>query len=148
MSDLARQAETPHKRLPAARAGRGCASWRSRAGLARPRTVVGVGTLKALLALGVLGLVPTFGYSLEGTRAVAFHMAVGQLFLTYASRHTWMRPLANPYLHAAVVGGVAIQFAAAFVPAISNLLGNAAPSRWNCGPSCLPAPLCHGGCLK
>jgi Ca2+-transporting ATPase len=91
------------------------------------RFVVGVGTLKALLALGVLGLIPTFGYSLEVTRAVAFHfMAVGQLFLTYPSRHTWMRPLANPYLHAAVVGGVAIQFAAASLPAVSNLLGNAA----------------------
>jgi Ca2+-transporting ATPase len=91
------------------------------------RFVVSVGTLKALLALGVLGLVPAFGYSLEVTRAVAFHfMAVGQLFLTYPSRHTWMRPLANPYLHAAVVGGAAIQFAAASLPAVSNLLGNAA----------------------
>jgi hypothetical protein len=37
-----------------------------------------------------------------------------------------MRPLANPYLHAAVVGGVAIQLAAASLPAVSNLLGNAA----------------------
>jgi Ca2+-transporting ATPase len=36
------------------------------------------------LALGLLGLDPTFGYSLEVTRAVEFHfMAVGQLFLTY-----------------------------------------------------------------
>jgi Ca2+-transporting ATPase len=91
------------------------------------RFVVSVGTMKALLGLGILGLVPTFGYSLEVTRAVAFHfMAVGQLFLTYPSRHTWMRPLANPYLHAAVIGGVAIQFAAASVPVVSNLLGNAA----------------------
>jgi Ca2+-transporting ATPase len=91
------------------------------------RFVIGVGTLKALLALGILGLVPTFGYGLEVTRAVAFHfMAVGQLFLTYPSRHTWMRPLANPYLHAAVIGGVTIQFAAASLPAVSNLLGNAA----------------------
>jgi Ca2+-transporting ATPase len=91
------------------------------------RFVVSVGTMKALLALGILGLLPTFGYSLEVTRGVAFHfMAVGQLFLTYPSRHTWMRPLANPYLHAAVVGGVAIQFVAASLPAVSNLLGNAA----------------------
>jgi Ca2+-transporting ATPase len=91
------------------------------------RFVVGVGTMKALLALGVLGLVPVFGYGLETTRAVAFHvMAVGQLFLTYPSRHTWMRPLANPYLHLAVVGGVAIQFSAASAPVVSNLLGNAA----------------------
>jgi Ca2+-transporting ATPase len=91
------------------------------------RFVVSVGTMKALLALAVLGLIPMFGYSLEVTRAVAFHfMAIGQLFLTYPSRHTWMRPLANPYLHAAVVGGMAIQFAAASLPVVSNMLGNAA----------------------
>jgi Ca2+-transporting ATPase len=36
-----------------------------------------------------------------------------------------MRPLANPHLHAAVIGGLAIQFAAASLPAVSNLLGNA-----------------------
>ena len=40
-----------------------------------------------VLALGVLGVVPWFGYSLGVTRAAAFHfMAVGQLFLTYPSR--------------------------------------------------------------
>jgi Ca2+-transporting ATPase len=89
--------------------------------------IAGVGAMKALLALGVLGLLPTLGYSLETTRAAAFHfMAVGQLFLTYPSRHTWMRPLTNPYLHAAVVGGLAIQLLAASVPVASNLLGNAA----------------------
>ena len=91
------------------------------------RFVVGVGSLKAVLALAVLGALPTFGYSLEVTRATAFHfMAVGQLFLTYPSRHTWMRPLSNPYLHAAVVGGVGIQLAAASLPFVSNLLGSAA----------------------
>ena len=46
--------------------------------------------------------------------------------MTYPSRHTWMRPLPNPYLHAAVIGGVAIQFAAASLPVVSNMLGNAA----------------------
>lgn len=92
--------------------------------------VAGVGTAKAFLALGVLGVVPMFGYGLEVTRAVAFHfMAIGQLLLTYPSRHTWMRPLPNRYLHAAVVGGVAIQFGAASVPVVSNMLGNAAIPR-------------------
>mgnify|MGYP000384896693 CR=1 FL=1 len=38
-------------------------------------------------ALGVLGLVPWLGYSLDVTRAVAFHfMAVGQLFFIYPAR--------------------------------------------------------------
>jgi Ca2+-transporting ATPase len=91
------------------------------------RFIAGVGSMKALLALAVLGLLPMLGYSLETTRAAAFHfMAVGQLFLTYPSRHTWMRPLGNPYLHAAVVGGLAIQVLSASVPFASNLLGNAA----------------------
>ena len=83
--------------------------------------------MKAVLALGVLGVLPLFGYSLDVTRAAAFHfMAVGQLLLTYPSRHTWMRPLPNLYLHAAVVAGVGIQFAAASLPFTSELLGNAA----------------------
>jgi P-type Ca2+ transporter type 2C len=91
------------------------------------RFVVGVGSMKALLALSLLGVLPLFGYSLEITRAVAFHfMAVGQLLLTYPSRHTWMRPLPNPYLHAAVLGGIGLQFMAASVPGVSSLLGNAA----------------------
>ena len=85
------------------------------------------GTLmKALLALGVLGLVAWMGYDLDATRATAFHfMAVGQLFLTYPSRHTWTHPLPNRYLHAAVLGGIAIQVAAAWLPLTSRLLGNA-----------------------
>jgi Ca2+-transporting ATPase len=91
------------------------------------RFIVGVGTIKALLGLGILGLLPMLGYRLETARAATFHfMAIGQLFLTYPARHTWMRPLVNPYLHAAVLGGVAIQLLAASVPVVSNLLGNAA----------------------
>jgi Ca2+-transporting ATPase len=90
------------------------------------RFVLGVGSMKAVLALTVLGILPMFGYTLEVTRAAAFHfMAVGQLFLTYPARHTWMRPLPNNYLHAAVAGGLAIQIAAGSVPALSALLGNA-----------------------
>jgi Ca2+-transporting ATPase len=90
------------------------------------RFIAAVGVMNALLALGVLGLLPTFGYSLETTRAAAFHfIAVGQLFLTYPSRHTWVRPLSNPYLHVAVAGSLTIQLIAASIPAVSNLLGNA-----------------------
>jgi Ca2+-transporting ATPase len=91
------------------------------------RFVMSVGSMKAVLALVVLGALPLWGYSLEITRAAAFHfMAVGQLFLTYPSRHTWTQPLSNRYLHAAVVGGLGIQFLAASLPLASNLLGQAA----------------------
>ena len=91
------------------------------------RFVVAAGSMKAVLALGVLGLLPLFGCSLDVTRAATFHfMAIGQLFLTYPSRHTWMRPLPNAYLHAAVIAGVGLQFAAASLPFTSELLGKAA----------------------
>lgn len=90
------------------------------------RFVVGAGAIKAFLALGILGLLPRLGYDLDTTRATAFHfMAVGQLFLTYPSRHTWTYPLPNRYLHAAVLGGIAIQLVAAWLPVTSRLLGNA-----------------------
>lgn len=90
------------------------------------RFVVAAGTMKAVLALGVLGLVPWLGYSTEVARAVAFHvMAVGQLLLTYPSRHTWARPLSNMYLHATVIAGIGIQVTAAWLPFSANLLGNA-----------------------
>jgi Ca2+-transporting ATPase len=96
------------------------------------RFIVGAGTMKALLALGLLALVPRLGYDVDTTRATAFHfMAVGQLFLTYPSRHTWTHPLPNRYLHAAVLGGIVIQLGAAWLPVTSQLLGGA----W------IPAPL-------
>jgi len=91
------------------------------------RFVLGVGTMKALLALGLLGLVPWMGYGLDATRAVTFHfMAVGQLLLTYPARHTWVHPLPNRYLHAAVLVGIAIQLLAAWWPVTASLLGHAA----------------------
>lgn len=96
------------------------------------RFVVGVGTIKALLALAVLGAVPRLGYDLDAARSTAFHfMAVGQLLLTYPARHTWLHPRPNRYLHAAVLGGIAIQVATAWLPFVSDLLGSAA----------IPAPL-------
>jgi Ca2+-transporting ATPase len=91
------------------------------------RFVVAVGSLKALVALAMLGVVPKLGYDLEVARAATFHlMAIGQLLLTYPARHTSTLPLANPYLHGAVAGGIVIQASAAAVPWTAGLLGNAA----------------------
>jgi Ca2+-transporting ATPase len=89
--------------------------------------VIGAGTLKALIALGLLGLVPRLGYDLDTARATAFHfMAIGQLLFTYPARHTWTHPLPNRYLLAAVLLGIVIQLAAAAWPVTSQLLGQAA----------------------
>ena len=90
------------------------------------RFIVATGHMKAALALAILGMVPRLGYDLDVARAVAFHfMAIGQLLLTYPSRHTWMRPLPNPYLHAAVIGGIGTQLVAAWLPVSANMLGHA-----------------------
>jgi len=90
------------------------------------RFILGAGVAKALLALALLGLVPRLGYEMETARATTFHfMAIGQLLLTYPSRHTWTNPLPNPYLHAAVVGGIAVQLVAAALPGAAVLLGRA-----------------------
>jgi Ca2+-transporting ATPase len=91
------------------------------------RFIVATGTTKALLGLGLLGLVLTLGYELGAARAVGFHfMAIGQLLLTYPARHTWALPLPNAYLHGAVIAGIVMQLAAARLPFTADLLGGAA----------------------
>lgn len=88
------------------------------------RFVIGAGALKALLALGILVALPRFGADLPAARATMFHyMAIGQLLLTYPARWTRVAPDANPWLHAAVVSGIAVQIAVATIPATSRLLG-------------------------
>jgi Ca2+-transporting ATPase len=82
--------------------------------------------MKAALALGLLGLVPRLGYDVDAARATTFHfMAIGQLLLTYSSRHTWTHPLRNWYLHAAVIAGIGVQLVAAWLPVSAEFLGNA-----------------------
>jgi Ca2+-transporting ATPase len=72
-------------------------------------------------------VLPLAGSSLDATRAAAFHfMAIGQLFMTYPARHTALKPLRNPHLHAAVAASIAIQIAATWVPVTATLLGGAA----------------------
>jgi Ca2+-transporting ATPase len=90
------------------------------------RFIVGVGVMKALLALALLWVVPQLGYGTSAARVVTFHyMALGQLLLTYPARHTSVQPLPNRRLHAAVAVGAAIQVAAGIIPAVSSLLDDA-----------------------
>jgi Ca2+-transporting ATPase len=88
--------------------------------------IAGAGLVKAAIALAGLAVLPRVGFSLEETRAAAFHfMAIGQLLLTYPARRSRSIPRANGYLHAAVIGGVALQLAAAWMPWTSQMLGGA-----------------------
>ncbi|WP_018465938.1 cation-translocating P-type ATPase [Calidithermus timidus] len=78
--------------------------------LASLRFVLISGLVKALLGLGLLGLVPRIGNSLEAARSVAFNfMAIGQLFFTYPSRRTEVSPPPNPALHLVVLLGIGVQ---------------------------------------
>jgi hypothetical protein len=62
------------------------------------RFVLSVGSMKALLSLAILGIVPWLGYTMTEARAAAFHfMAIGQLLLTYPARRSRTEPLTNPY---------------------------------------------------
>ena len=72
----------------------------------------------------------TSSMSRERSRSTSW--PIGQLLLTYPSRHTWTRPLPNAYLHAAVIAGVAIQLAAGAVPVVAAMLGGASlpPLLW------------------
>jgi Ca2+-transporting ATPase len=89
--------------------------------------VIGAGTIKALTALAMLGALPRLGYDLETTRAAAFHlMAIGQLLLTFPSRHSRVQALPNGYLYAAVAGGITLQLATGALPWTSTLLGHVA----------------------
>jgi Ca2+-transporting ATPase len=91
------------------------------------RFIVMAGVAKAAIALALLGLVPRLGHDSDTARAATFHfMAMGQLLLTYPARHTWLRPLHNPLLHAAVAAGIALQFATAWMPFTARLLGDVA----------------------
>ena len=87
--------------------------------------VVGAGTLKAAIALGLLGLVPLLGFDSTQTRAAVFHfMAIGQVLFSYPARHTAAYPLPNRTLHAAVLLSIGLQLAASTVPVLARLLGD------------------------
>ena len=67
-------------------------------------------------------------------RTAAFHfMAIGQLLLTYPARHTWTNPLPNPYLHAAVIGGIVIQLLAGLYPVDRHARGRRPHPARRCG---------------
>ncbi|MDX2007283.1 MAG: HAD-IC family P-type ATPase [Meiothermus sp.] len=88
------------------------------------RFVLLSGSVKAAIALGILGVVPLLGYGLEEARSACFHFsAIGQLFFTYPSRHTRLFPSPNPVLHGVVAAGVGLQFAVGSLPGVAGALG-------------------------
>lgn len=97
------------------------------------RFVGWAGSAKAALALLLLGGLPWLGQAPEVARTVVFHfMALGQLVLTYASRHTVLRPLTNPALHWAIAAGWLLQLTVGWWPPTMRLLETVplAPIWW------------------
>jgi Ca2+-transporting ATPase len=91
--------------------------------VASTRFILLSGTIKGLIALGLLGLVPMLGFGLDAARSVCFQfLAVGQLLFVYPARHTVLRPLSNWTLHAVVALGVILQIAVGSFPSIMRAL--------------------------
>ena len=85
--------------------------------------VLFAGVAKGAVGLLLLWILPQRGLSLEATRSAVFHvLVIGQLFYTYAARVAHEIPPNNAWVHAAVAGGIAIQLAVAFVPAVGETL--------------------------
>jgi Ca2+-transporting ATPase len=86
------------------------------------RFVLMSGTVKALVALAILGLLPALlSQSFEVTRTSTFlFMAAGQLLFAYPARHTDLRSPSNPAVHVAVAGSFAIQLLVVWIPVLMD----------------------------
>ncbi len=89
--------------------------------------VVASGAFKAAVAGGLLLGLPLAGWSLGATQAAVFlYTAVAQLAFAYPARRLGGPVVHNRWLHAAVIGGIAVQLAALLVPPLREGLGLAA----------------------
>ncbi len=82
--------------------------------------ILASGSLKALVAFALLGLLPVFLATAPGlTRTAVFtFLAAGQLLFAYPARRTGLRPGANRVLHLAVAAGFLAQALVTFVPSL------------------------------
>jgi Ca2+-transporting ATPase len=89
------------------------------------RFVLMSGSLKALVACGLLGLLPVaLAATTDLTRTAVFlFMAAGQLLFAYPARHTDLTPLPNRMLHLAVALGFLAQALVVWVAPLRRALG-------------------------
>lgn len=95
------------------------------------RFILITGTMKAAIGLGILALLPKFGFSMEEIRMILFqYSCLAQLAFAYPSRGT-LRPIhPNGWLAGAILLGVCVQILTLTVPAIQAMLG-VSPIGWN-----------------
>ena len=99
------------------------------------RFIVLSGTIKALVALAILGLLPRLGQSVGVAMTANFvFMAAGQLLFAYPARQTALRPPSNPVLHLAIAVSLAAQLPLVLVPALRSAFGTVPlpPVAWAC----------------
>ena len=99
------------------------------------RFIVLSGTIKALVALAILGLLPRLGQSVGVAMTANFvFMAAGQLLFAYPARQTALRPPSNPVLHLAIAVSLAAQLPLVLVPALRSAFGTVPlpPIAWAC----------------
>jgi Ca2+-transporting ATPase len=81
------------------------------------------GAFKGVLGIALLVLLPAFGFGLILTQTVIFlYESVGKLVSTYPSRRRVRWRPKNWVLHVSIAGGVALQAAAATIPALRQFL--------------------------
>jgi len=87
--------------------------------------VLTTGSLKALIAFAILGLLPAWGDEpVEVTRTATFaFLAAGQLLFAYPARHTDLRPLGNRILDLSIALSLAAQLLVLAVPPIMAAVG-------------------------
>jgi Ca2+-transporting ATPase len=92
------------------------------------RFILGVGSLKALIAMGLLLVLPRLGEPIGAVRTIVFlFMAAGQVLLAYPSRHTAGHMPPNRTLHASVLLTLLIQPAVVLVPALRGAFDTVMP---------------------
>jgi Ca2+-transporting ATPase len=85
------------------------------------------GIFKAAIAGGLLLALPLSGWSLGTTQSAVFlYTAIAQLAFAYPARRLGGRAAGNRWLHASVIGGIAVQLGAVLVPPLRDALGLAA----------------------
>jgi Ca2+-transporting ATPase len=86
--------------------------------------IVVTGVVKAATGGALLFALPLYGFSVAVTRTLVFLFeSIAQLVFAYPARHVQVVPLANGWLHVAVVLGILLQVATVLVPSLRLLLG-------------------------
>ena len=88
------------------------------------RFIITTGVVKALTGGVLLVLLPRYGFNLAVTRSGVFlYESIAQLVFAYPSRRVSVLPMANGWLHLAVLLGVGLQVLTITLPSLRFLLG-------------------------